>query len=418
MTQQLERTSVEPRKLRPRSFWQIAGGTLMLSMLLVWFNLRYLAEVHPVDFVVYRYGAELLAGGGDLYAENIIGPYLSDSGLPFTYPPFGGLALWPTTMFGDRFAYLLWSVGSLMILAWVVHRFLPTGLRFRELIGAAVFVALSLTQVVTQHLHFGQINLMLLGLCVADLVRSDSSRCGRVLPRGVLVGVATAIKLTPGLFIVYFVLTKQWRLALWSSVGAAAATLTAAVLRPRASWDFFTSVLFTLSDRVDLDGGLGTYGNSSITGALAALDPRLLTLATPLLLTVGISVLLVARRTFLAGRPVDAWVIIGLSAPLLSPVSWIHHWVWILPALLLLVTRFRSPAGLTVSGLVLLVLMFGPRPGQALIDSGDETLILPGILLRQCLMLASIAGIVLLARASPRAHRGTVVEAAPESARR
>lgn len=398
--------------------WAVAGGALTLSILLVWFNLRFLATVHPVDFLVYRYGAQRLAGGGDLYAQNIVGPLISDGGLPFTYTPFGGLALWPTTLFGERFAYLLWSVGTLMILAWVVHRFLPAGLRHRTVIGGAVFVALSFTQIVTQHLHFGQINLMLLGLCLADLVRSDTSRVGRLLPRGVLVGLATAVKLTPGLFIVYFLLTKQWRLALWSSVGAAAATLVAAALRPQASWDFFTSVLFTLTDRVDLDGGLGTYGNNSITGALAALDPRLLHLTVPLLLAVGTAALLVARRTFLAGRPVDAWVIIGLSAPLLSPVSWIHHWVWILPALLLLVDRFRSRAALTVAGLVLLVLMFGPASGQRLIDSGDETLILPGIALRQCLMLASIAGIVLLTRASPRAHRATVVEAAPKSARR
>ena len=56
---------------------------------------------------------------------------------------------------------------------------------------------------VSIHLAFGQINIFLMLLVIADFARSPVTPMGKRLPRGVLIGIAAAIKLTPLLFIVY-----------------------------------------------------------------------------------------------------------------------------------------------------------------------------------------------------------------------
>ena len=102
---------------------------------------------------------------------------------------------------------------------------------------AALVLAVSVTPIVSAHISFGQVNLVLMALVLLDVTRREDSRFGRWFPRGLLIGVAAAIKLTPALFIVYFVVTKQWRLAIWSSIGFAAATAVAASGGPGSQLD-------------------------------------------------------------------------------------------------------------------------------------------------------------------------------------
>ena len=62
-----------------------------------------------------------------------------------------------------------------------------------------------------------------MALVRADVLICVNTRLARFFPRGVLIGIAAAIKLTPALFIVHCVATRQWRVALWSALGALAA---------------------------------------------------------------------------------------------------------------------------------------------------------------------------------------------------
>jgi alpha-1,2-mannosyltransferase len=102
------------------------------------------------------------------------------------------------------------------------------GRGLRLVLVAAVPLALC-TEPVRQTLGFGQVNLWLFALVLLDLVV-----LGRTGSRwaGAGVGIATAIKLTPGLFIVYLLVTGQWRAARTATVTTAALTGGAFLLAP------------------------------------------------------------------------------------------------------------------------------------------------------------------------------------------
>lgn len=350
--------------------------------------------VNPVDFYVYRYGAGAALGGANIYDGNVSGVGLQP-GLPFTYTPVAALVLAPTVLLAPFTAYVLWCLATLVVLAWALSRFVPADVPRRPLVLAGLVLAASVSNVMVTQISFGQVNVLLMGLVLADLFRADDTVAGRVLPRGLLVGLATAVKLTPGLFVVYFLVTRQWRLALWSSVGAVGATLVGAVVFPSMSWDFFSSVLWGLSSRIDLDGLFASPGNGSIQGAFAALGVASSGPALGVSLVVAVVVLCWARTLHRSGRAVDGWLVVGLAAPLLSPVSWVHHWVYLLPALVTLAVRGRSrPVRAVLVGAGVLVLL-GPGWGDAIL--GASPLLVPvGVVVREGLMIASIGVIAAL----------------------
>ncbi|PBC42026.1 glycosyl transferase [Rhodococcus sp. ACPA4] len=358
--------------------------------------------VEPVDFLVYRYAVEKFASGGDIYSGNLFGPMIESEGMPFTYTPFAVLLLWPTAFFDWWTAYLLWSLLCILLVAWMVVRFTPRWVRLRPLVMAALLIGVSVTPTVSAHISFGQVNLLLMALVLFDITRDDNSILGRYFPRGLLIGVATAIKLTPGLFIVYFVVTRQWRLAIWSSVGAAAATVAAALVDPALSRTFWTEVVWSLSGRVDLTGeAIASSGNGSLQGTLAALGSWTDAVVMPLIVLVGAVALWIARRIYLDGRSVDAALVIGLSAPILSPISWIHHWVYLIPAAVTILFRLRSRRGVAGFVAALVVVYCGPSMGQQLMDA--SVLLVPvGAILREGFILVSAAAIVALWQMRPR----------------
>ena len=358
--------------------------------------------VEPVDFLVYRYAVEKFASGGYIYSGNLFGPMIEPEGMPFTYTPFAVLLLWPTAFFDWWTAYLLWSLLCILLVAWTVARFTPRWVRLRPLVMAALLIGVSVTPTVSAHISFGQVNLLLMALVLFDITRDDNSILGRYFPRGLLIGVATAIKLTPGLFIVYFVVTRQWRLAIWSSVGAAAATVAAALVDPALSRTFWTEVVWSLSGRVDLTGeAIASSGNGSLQGTLAALGSWTDAVVMPLIVLVGAAALWIARRIYLDGRSVDAALVIGLSAPILSPISWIHHWVYLIPAAVTILFRLRSRRGVAVFVAALVVVYCGPSMGQQLMDA--SALLVPvGVILREGFILVSAAAIVALWQMRPR----------------
>jgi len=239
---------------------------------------------------------------------------------------------------------------------------------------------------------------VLMVLVLLDVTRSEHSRFGRWFPRGLLIGIAAAIKLTPALFIVYFVVTKQWRLAIWSSIGFAAASAVAAVVDPAVSWTFWSDVVWNLSDRVDLSGqAIASAGNSSLQGGLAALGTWTASLTMPLTVLCAAVALWIARDVYRVGRAVDAALVIGLSAPILSPISWIHHWVYLVPAAVTVLFRLRSPLQFGSAALGLAIVYCGPSMGQQFIETSP--LLLPvGLVLREGFLIVTLALIFALWR--------------------
>ncbi|KQR86342.1 glycosyltransferase 87 family protein [Microbacterium sp. Leaf179] len=390
--------SVKPERLttRPPAHWRFALGGSVVSLVVVWVLTAIISAVNPVDFLVYRYGSAAALAGNNIYKANLAGPMMPAEGLPFTYTPFAALTLLPTNVFAPITAYVVWSLLTMALLAWVIWRCTPPGpSRVHHALIALTLSGFSI--VIASHIIFGQINVLLMTLCLADIVRSPHSRLSRFIPPGALVGVAAAIKLTPALFIVYFAGTRQWRRMWWSITAAATCTLAAATIYPAASRTFFTETVWHLSDKVDLGGLFATSGNNSIQGALAYFNVHPL-LAGLLALAAGALGILAAHATYTRGHALDAAVIVGVTACLVSPVSWLHHWVYLVPALILLSANRSRSSRRFVCVASLVILATGPTLGDVLLGTNLAWVWPVAIILRESLLLIGITAAVLIWR--------------------
>ncbi|GGL96359.1 hypothetical protein GCM10011594_15130 [Nakamurella endophytica] len=146
------------------------------------------------------------------------------------------------------------------------------------------------------------------------------------------------MKLTPGVFLLYFLLARQWRAAVVSLLSAIGATAVAAVFAPVETWQYWTSLVWD-PNRV---GFVGSSDNQSLNGLLHRLaDPSAPSGALWLAATVAVLAVAVPRiRSALdAGDLLAAVTLTGLLGALVSPVTWVHHIVWVIPAAVVIATR-------------------------------------------------------------------------------
>ncbi|MGH3266427.1 MAG: glycosyltransferase family 87 protein, partial [Trebonia sp.] len=192
------------------------------------------------DLEVYRSAGESLLAGRPLYEYLTPVPQL----LPFTYPPFSAFLAVPLALMGAQAANWVWTLGALAVLGWLVLvAFRPFVRRWtsslRPFAVAGVLTAMAYTLPVRDCFHFGQVGIFLAALCVLDCVLPKTR-----WPRGLMIGVAAAIKLVPGVFIPYLWLTGRRRAAVVATawfVGLSAAT---AIANPSASKQYWTDTLF------------------------------------------------------------------------------------------------------------------------------------------------------------------------------
>jgi alpha-1,2-mannosyltransferase len=220
---------------------------------------------------------------------------------------------------------------------------------------------------VVDHVGFGQINVALMALCLADLLGVRPRR----LPAGVLIGLAAAVKLTPAIFIVYLLLTRRWRAAVTATITAAVATLAAFAVSPADSRTFYFDLLWHLDARVGLGNNAG-IGNQSLQGAVLRLGlperwvhPTWLVLAV----LVGVAGIWASRRAWARRGDLAGASAAGLVAVLVSPVSWPHYLVWLIPAAGMLLGDGRRTGARCWAGAIWLLLVARVhRLGQDLAD--------------------------------------------------
>jgi alpha-1,2-mannosyltransferase len=323
------------------------------------------STVPPKDLAVYR-----AAGWSLLHGTGLYGPDFPAE-LPLTYPPF---AAWPFVLLVPppwAVTVWLWTFATLMLLAWVIIRAFGGVLaqkpaRRAALVGV-LLVAFGVTTPVVDHVGFGQVNVALMALCLADLLGVRP----RWLPAGVLIGLATAVKLTPAIFVVYLVITRRGRAALVAAVTAAVATLAAFAVSPADSRTFFFDLLWHLDSRVGLGNNAG-IGNQSLQGAVLRLGlpeqwvhPVWLVAAV----VVGAAGMWASRRAWVRRGDLAGACAAGLVAVLVSPVSWPHYLVWLIPAAgVLLSDGHRAGARVWAASVWLLLVARVHRLGQDLAD--------------------------------------------------
>jgi alpha-1,2-mannosyltransferase len=336
-----------PNRIYVLSLPVLAGSILALAMSL---------GGHYLDLEVYRLGVRAWLSGGDLYGA--LPATSAGIALPFIYPPFAAMMMVPLTVTGWGFASAAVFLGSLVSLGItlyvVLRRLWPTGGNVGALAATSALVPVCLLlEPVAQTFGFGQINLVLMAMVALDCLMVRTR-----WPRGMLIGLAAAIKLTPAAFVLYFLLRRDYRSAVTAAITGAVATGIGALVAPVSSeryWGgglsgpsgvsgspFFTNQTFqAVFARAGIVGAEKTIG-------WAVLSVALLVLAAP-----------VIRR---APQPLALVVTAGFAL-LVSPTSWSHHWVWIAPALLVAgvsAWRARSSLWAVVTGVLAVTFVVAP----------------------------------------------------------
>jgi len=316
----------------------------------------FAATYNALDFRIYMWGGHAMLRDGQLYLTQAYGHW-------FTYSPFAALVFVPAAALPLAVARVLWDLLSVAALAWSCVQVLHlAGYRPSRTVVAGLVPAGIVLEPVWQTLFLGQINLILLALILTDMGRIARGRVADSNTVGIGIGVAAAIKLTPAIFIVFLLLARRTRAALVAAVTFVACGLTGCFVAPDASRLYWRHLFFDThrvgasyisnqspyATAIRVASGQGHIGGwwLAVPVAFAAIG-----LAT--------AVILARRHDWLATTAVA-----GTTGLLVSPISWAHHWVWVIPALVLL---FRAGhRGVALAGYLLFAVApfwFTPHAG-------------------------------------------------------
>lgn len=304
--------------------------TLFAVSLLAFCALCVGTHAPMADALVYRAEGAAVLHGRDLYGFTV-----TEWQLPATYPPFAALLFVPTAWLPPDVLKAAFVAGNVALLAALVRLSCRlAGLPERlPAVCAATALALWL-EPVFQTVLFGQVN-----LAVACLILWDLTRPPGAPGRGVALGIAAGVKLTPAVFIVYLLLTRRVREGVTALAACAGTVLLGALVLPYASVDFWTRRLYE-THRV---GKAWIVDNQSLQGLIARAlgEPSPGPAWAVPALAVACAGLWLARRTA-AGDDRRGILITALTALLVCPISWSHHWVWCVPLIAVLAADGRG----------------------------------------------------------------------------
>ncbi|KDN23609.1 hypothetical protein DV20_03725 [Amycolatopsis rifamycinica] len=326
-----------------------------------------------LDLEVYLGGAKALAEQGSPYDAWV--PTSHQILLPFTYTPFAAAVFLPGTLLPFAVTMKLVSIASILATGVVAYLYVATlngsltdaskvrGRMVAALVAIGAQLAGALLEPVRSTLGFGQINALLMVLVVLDVLLPGE----RKRTKGLLIGVAAAIKLTPAVFVVYFLFRRDFRAAARVAAGFVVAGALLWLIRPSASFTYWTKLVFD-AGRI---GGVDYVGNQSLHGLTvrAGLPEFAWVLA-------AVAVMALVAVIVVRAEPVLGLTACALGGLLVSPISWTHHWTWCVPVLVLAgwyVWRFGRAvrwvaAAVAVAGLALFIagpMWFAPRPAPS-----------------------------------------------------
>lgn len=314
----------------------VPGITVFVISTMAYLSLVRVIGLSGYDLSVYLMGGEAFRHGIPVYEQVLHGPYGEGY---FTYPPvtllfFGPLSLLPH--WAAQTLVTLVGLAALLAAIWIAIRMLGYE-RGAGLVGVTLAIAgASLwLQPVYDCLDQGQVNILLMALVLADFALAGSRRW----PTGVLIGVATALKITPGIFILFLLVSRRYRAAGTAFGTWLTLTLLGFVAARADSVDFWIHATFADSRRVSSPLSIGTVFNQSLNGVTHRLlgDGVATTVVWAVLavgtLVLGFSVALALQRQGFVLGAVLACAVTGL---LIAPLTWHEHWVWIVPIVICL----------------------------------------------------------------------------------
>lgn len=342
----------------------VAPWLLAVSVAIHFVLVATQTKMTMIDLMVYR-GAPPSILHGTLYDWRLA-QYSEQFALPFTYPPFAAVLFLPLSLppwLALRWAWQILSVACLWWLVRVALRLIASDHANRSDDRAAaedvwrrramLWTAIALwLEPVRTTLNYGQINLMLAALVLTGMASANAARSG------LSVGLAAGVKLTPALSGLYFLATKRWAAAAWSLVAFAATVGIAYAVSPAQS----TRYWFQLLGETNRIGPVGSAINQSLRAALSrtvGYDVGSGPLWLAGVLVAAVLMILALRSAVRAGDTLAGILAVQFFSLLVSPISWSHHWVWLVPALLWLLYGRCAGARLAVVNAVSLVLATG-----------------------------------------------------------
>ncbi|TQJ21759.1 alpha-1,2-mannosyltransferase [Micromonospora sp. A202] len=332
-----------PQPRTPLPNWLLVPGLALLAISLA----AYGAFVRDrpfrgTDFNMYLGAAHAFIDGQPVYQLGYTG-----LALPYTYPPITLPFLTPLTLLDPRTALTVFNIvgiAAMLLALWFTTKMLGyEGTPGRLGLVAAVGAVLLWTEPLQRNLDLGQINIFVMLLVVADLALPGRSRF-----KGVGIGVATATKLLPGLFVVYLLLTRRIRAAIVATGTFVGLTLLGAIIQPGGSYDYWLTGRAFDSHRVLMSSGPRYGGNQSLQGFTARLlgtdqqNTIWWMLSVAVVLVGGLALATALQRH---GEEAMGMLVVGFTMLLISPVSWSHYWIWIGPMAVVLIDVARRSRG-------------------------------------------------------------------------
>ncbi|WP_018682898.1 glycosyltransferase 87 family protein [Actinokineospora enzanensis] len=410
----IESPPARPERVLPGSVgWLVLGGLALLAAITgfhAWFDMwtRY-ADSGLGDFKSYVATGQAVLDGQALYDPSKAN--LPMLGHTFKYTPFAAglfvtLAVLPAKILPALVQFS--NIALMLVVIWFGWR----SLGYRKDAGTVAMTALlgavSLAmQPVQWNMVWGNVNMLLMAMAIVDVCLPDRNRF-----KGVLLGLAAGIKLVPGIFILYLLLTKRWRAAITAIVTFLVTIGLGFLVLPGEARYFWLSGV-TDPDRVTGAGGTELPENQSIRGAVARLldvtDPTNAQWM-PAAVVIGLVGLVVAVLASRRGQEYLGVSVVGVTMVLVTPLAWSHYWVWFVPFLVLGVHWALSAR--RVLPWVLIVIAYAlvlpwpadhkfdlPEPGLIFLDTGHPWLS------EVLSSLSVIIGVILLAAATVAVFR-------------
>ena len=343
--------------------WYVAaiGALIILFLALAAQTWDRTSRSFANDLGTYVMAADVFWGGGN--------PYVAPTPQPFIYPLFLCVALWPLTQIPQGIAATIWfllSVASIAVALAATGSLNGFSHQARRWTVAAAIVCVLLADVLQNNLRNGQVNLVVVGLCV--LFAWCWAR-GRTWQAGAALGAAIAIKITPAILLLFLAQRRAWR----AIVGAGTAAVVFAVVLPAAVAPFMVAVYYRYYAKTFLSERLGdptyvasdprTFNLAGVVHGLTGWSFAGDTLAFAALVAVG---LLLFDRAGRAGS-VGALCLYLSAVLLITPMSELHHLAFLIPGLAWLTWRalagrssMPSAAALAVVLLALLIWRYVP----------------------------------------------------------
>ena len=293
---------------------------------------------HPytMDLQTYLDAGQALAHGGDILTMRF-----TMNQLAFIYPMFSALVAVPLSYLPYTLMQLAWIVLSVLLIRTMLRRFgVPAGVAVATLTTFVVLVC----EPVRSTLGYGQVNVIVLALVVLDLLPGR-----RIGPRGAMTGLAASIKLTPALFAIYLLSMRRWKDTAWLVAVFAATTAIGFAVLPHESIGFWKTILVEQDTRT---GAAYYLSNQSVLGGMVRMfgdTHSMHVLGIVLGALVGLTAAIAGAMWTRRGEELFGIGLVGLGTLMASPLSWTHHFVWVVP-LGIAMFRYALPLSVKVIG--------------------------------------------------------------------